>query len=148
MENASKALIIAGAILLSIIIISLGLIVVNSARENVTKYSDMTQQELENHNSKFTTYEGAATSGVQVNSLIQTIISSNQAEKVAGTERYVTGEFTAADGTTSQITGDGIKGKSDGDSGMSKVAINGMTYKVVFSYTEGAVSGVSINVNS
>ena len=33
MENASKALIIAGAILLSILLISLGLIVYNQAKE-------------------------------------------------------------------------------------------------------------------
>ena len=45
MENASKALIIAGAILLAIVIISLGLIVVNNVR-NVTDNTNLSEQEI------------------------------------------------------------------------------------------------------
>ena len=51
MENASKALIIAGAILLAIVIISLGLIVVNNTR-NVTDNTNLSEQEIQAFNAK------------------------------------------------------------------------------------------------
>ena len=77
MENASKALIIAGAILLAIVIISLGLIVVNNSR-NAVDSANMNEQEIQTFNSKFTSYEGTKT-GTQVKALIQVVIASNQA---------------------------------------------------------------------
>ena len=46
MENASKALIIAGAILLSIAIIGVGMFVYNSVSGTITDAADMTQQEI------------------------------------------------------------------------------------------------------
>ena len=49
MENASKALIIAGAILLSIVLISLGLIVVNRT-QNTVKNANVDQQEITSFN--------------------------------------------------------------------------------------------------
>lgn len=45
MENASKALIIAGAILLAILLISLGIMIFNQAQDTVTN-SGMTEAEL------------------------------------------------------------------------------------------------------
>ena len=77
MENASKALIIAGAILLAIVIISLGLIVVNNTRGTVDK-SNLSEQEIQSFNAKFTAYEGDKVSGSRVNSLIQQVIATNQ----------------------------------------------------------------------
>ena len=78
MENASKALIIAGAILLAIVIISLGLIVVNNVR-SVTDNTNLSEQEIQSFNAKFTAYEGENVSGSRVNSLIQQVIASNRA---------------------------------------------------------------------
>jgi len=78
MENASKALIIAGAILLAIVIISLGLVVVNNVR-NVTDNTNLSEQEIQSFNAKFIAYEGENVSGSRVNSLIQQVISTNQA---------------------------------------------------------------------
>ena len=66
MENASKALIIAGAILLAIVIISLGLIVVNNVR-NVTDNTNLSEQEIQSFNAKFTAYEGDSVAGSRVN---------------------------------------------------------------------------------
>ena len=57
MENASKALIIAGAILLSILIITLGLGVYNNASSSM-KNASLDPQELQAHNSQFLAYEG------------------------------------------------------------------------------------------
>ena len=57
MENASKALIIAGAILLSIAIIGIGMYVFNMASGTINQ-ANMSGQEIEAYNSEFTKYEG------------------------------------------------------------------------------------------
>ena len=57
MENASKALIIAGAILLSILIISLGIMVYNNAKNTVGS-SNLDKQEIQTFNSQWEQYEG------------------------------------------------------------------------------------------
>lgn len=88
MENASKALIIAGAILLAILIISLGLLVYNQAKETVGSVN-LDQQEIEVFNSKFTSFEGTGKSGSQVNSLISTVIASNQQAINDNTGTYI-----------------------------------------------------------
>lgn len=79
MENASKALIIAGAILLSILIISLGLMVFNNARDSVNS-NNLDEQQIEAYNSKFEAFLGERVSGSQVNALISKAIASNQAD--------------------------------------------------------------------
>ena len=89
MENASKALIIAGAILLAIVIISLGLIVVNNVR-NTVDTSNLNEQEIQAFNSKFTAYEGQKVSGSRVNSLIQQVVSTNQTSLNEGKSHFVT----------------------------------------------------------
>ena len=88
MENASKALIIAGAILLAIVIISLGLIVVNNTRETINN-SNLSEQEIQNFNAKFTEYEGANVSASRVNSLIQLVIATNQTIANEGNNNFV-----------------------------------------------------------
>ena len=76
MENASKALIIAGAILLAIVIISLGLIVVNNSR-SVTDNTNLNAQEIEAFNNKFMAYEGQNKTAAQIKTLKQVVIASN-----------------------------------------------------------------------
>lgn len=88
MENASKALIIAGAILLAIVIISLGLIVVNNVR-NVTDNTNLSEQEIQSFNAKFTSYEGTSVAGSRVNSLIQQVIATNQSTIESGNTNVV-----------------------------------------------------------
>lgn len=76
MENASKALIIAGAILLSILIIALGMNVFNSANDSAAN-ADLSATEVRSFNSTFEAYEGRQ-KGTSVRSLITAIQSSNQ----------------------------------------------------------------------
>lgn len=77
MENASKALIIAGAILISILLISVGIIVMNAINDPVTQAGSSTEsQAIDTFNSKFTAYEGEV-KGSTVRSLISAINSSN-----------------------------------------------------------------------
>ncbi len=76
MENASKALIIAGAILLSILIISLGIIVFQNAK-GATDTSSVDGLAVDTFNSKFTQYTGNKVKGANVNALLQSIVANN-----------------------------------------------------------------------
>ena len=78
MENASKALIIAGAILLAILLISLGIMVFNQANSLVGNNA-MTEVDITTHNQKFTNYEGKNVRGSTVRSMLQPILSNNMA---------------------------------------------------------------------
>lgn len=75
MENASKALIIAGAILLAILLISVGIMIFNQAQDTVTN-SGMSEAELTAFNNKFLKYEGNQ-KGTMVKTLIQEVLASN-----------------------------------------------------------------------
>jgi len=76
MENASKALIIAGAILLSILIISLGIMIFNQA-SGVVDSNAMDEVAVSSFNQKFQQYEGNNVRGANVNAMINTIIQNN-----------------------------------------------------------------------
>ena len=88
MENASKALIIAGAILLSILLISLGIMIFNTAQDT-TKNSGMTQAQVSAFNNKFSKYEGTI-KGSEVRSLIQEVVSSNGDDNNKNASRQIT----------------------------------------------------------
>ena len=75
MENASKALIIAGAILLAILLISLGILIFNQAQDTVNN-SGMSQAEITAFNNKFLKYEGIQTGSV-AKSLVNEAFASN-----------------------------------------------------------------------
>ncbi len=75
MENASKALIIAGAILLAILLISLGILIFNQAQDTVNN-SGMSQAEITALNNKFLKYEGTQKGSV-AKSAINEVISHN-----------------------------------------------------------------------
>ena len=113
MENASKALIIAGAILLSILIIAIGIYVYNQANSTIqSSMSSMNTQEREAFNNQFTTYQGIQT-GSQVKALLTRVASNlntykDQAEKIPTVILY-----TKAD--TDRAINDITKGSLDGN---------------------------------
>ncbi len=76
MENASKALIIAGAILLAILIISLGIMVFRQA-SGVIDSNAMDEVAVSSFNEKFQQYVGENIRGANVNALIQTVVQNN-----------------------------------------------------------------------
>ena len=77
MENASKALIIAGAILISILLISVGIMVMNSTDE-VTggMQQQMDSTAIQTFNSQFSNYIGTQSASV-ARSLCSTVIANN-----------------------------------------------------------------------
>lgn len=76
MENASKALIIAGAILISILIISLGVLVYNQASSTVNK-ANLNSQEAQAQNSKFESYFGTDVTATEVKNLLSEVRTNN-----------------------------------------------------------------------
>ena len=121
MENASKALIIAGAILLAILLISLGIMIFNQAQDTINT-SGMSQAELQAFNNKFIKYEGTK-KGSEVKALVNEVIASNADPNNSSRRISVNGQ----EGTS--ITTSGI--------------ISSQTYTVTLTYSNGAVSAVS-----
>ena len=76
MENATKALLIAAAVLIAILIISLGLAVYNKA-STATDSADLSGAEIQAQNEKFLKYNGNKKRGSEVNALLQTVLSNN-----------------------------------------------------------------------
>ena len=76
MENATKALLIAAAVLIAILIISLGLVVYNNSANTVNQ-ANLSSQEIQAQNEKFTRYNGKNKRGSEVNSLLQTALNYN-----------------------------------------------------------------------
>ena len=79
MENASKALIIAGAILLAILIIGLGVYIYRQAA-GVIDTGTMDQLVVSQFNAQFEPYLGNNVSGSNVKQLIKIIKASNRAK--------------------------------------------------------------------
>lgn len=139
MENASKALIIAGAILLSILIISLGIMIYNQAA-GVVNNNAMTEAEVNSFNQKFEQYLGQNVRGANVNALVSAVNSNNiatddESERVA-------------------IAGDTIEeNQNDNNPDVvtyNKTAQTGQTYTVeVTNYTTGGlISEITVNARN
>lgn len=96
MENASKALIIAGAILISILLISVGIMIFNSSSGLFSSaQSSMSDQEMKMFNQKFTMYQGNRVSGSSVKQLMRDI-DANNANNENPTITYGSGSVTAS----------------------------------------------------
>ncbi len=108
MENASKALIIAGAILVSILIISLGIVIYQKAAATAGK-ADLSGPEASAQNSKFEAYFGNNKTSAEVKQLLSTIRTNNitsgtneEAKTIA--VRYIEASVTNVDFTTAVNT--------------------------------------------
>lgn len=82
MENASKALIMAGSILIAIIIISLGVVIFKNMANSARNSTTLDRQAITRFNSQISPYLGENVSGSKVNELIQLVRTINQKAKV------------------------------------------------------------------
>lgn len=97
MENATKALLIAAAVLIAILIISLGLAVYNTSAETV-KSANLSQQEVQSANEKFARYNGENKRGSEVNAMLQTVLNANvDAAAAKETDRQVSVTLDASE---------------------------------------------------
>jgi hypothetical protein len=83
MENATKALLIAAAVLIAILIISLTLVIYRQGA-NAVAGADLSETEAAKFNGKFTLYEGNRESTSQVNALLNTVCSHNKQQAAEG----------------------------------------------------------------
>lgn len=144
MENASKALIIAGAILLSILIIAIGVFIFNSAAETI-RGANLNPQEIQQYNEPFEQYGGDNVSGSMAMSLCDAVRNHNlgNSSDVSKQIQVITG--TAADPTpapTTAVTAASVNN-------VKKTLRSGYTYKVTFGYDSetGYVTQIGIQQN-
>ena len=83
MENASKALLIAAAILIAIVLITFGVIVLGQGSEIINNTS-MSETEVTTFNAKFTAFQGTKVRGSKVNNLLNTVVQNNLAQEDDG----------------------------------------------------------------
>ena len=76
MENATKALLIAAAVLVAILIISFGLVIYNKST-TATDSADLTATQIQAQNEKFAKYEGENQRGSVVNALLEIALTNN-----------------------------------------------------------------------
>ena len=149
MENASKALIIAGAILLSIAIIGIGMYVYQSVSGTIQDAAGMTEEEVNAYNQEFETYGGTNKRGTVVRGLCDKVRSHNNAAEDPSEEiAIITG--TATDPTPAP-TQTGTAGTTSTEINEIKNSIlSGRTYTVTFGYDEatGKVTQIGIQANS
>lgn len=146
MENASKALIIAGAILLSILIISLGITIFNQAKQVVGSTSgSMDAVEISTFNSKFEAYEGSNISGSNVNALLNVVLSNNRTNAAANEDS----KLITVNSTDIVVTSASTTGGTNYTSAVTKKAQTGYTYTVTFTTNNaGLYNSVSITKNT
>lgn len=147
MENASKALIIAGAILVSILIVSLGVLIFNRMGGSAKEAANMDEQEVANFNSKITPYVGKNISGSQVNALIQLVISLDNSAKSSGdATKAVSITYPLETGGTHTIS---FSGGSDvsGINGVKRVKTgSGVYYTVTATYGDnGLINTIDVS---
>ena len=112
MENASKALIIAGAILLAILIIGLGIFIYRQAANTVSD-TGMDQLAIQQFNAQFTQYDSKTVSGGSARALYDTVVNNNNTDTE---KRFVSLNLVAktADGTKNIVLADTDASKVDG----------------------------------
>ena len=144
MENASKALIISGAILVSIMIVSLSVFIFTKIGGQAKEAADMDEQEIANFNSKLTPYIGQNISGSQVNALIQLVISiDNSAASSGDTKKIVSITYPLETGGTNTIS---VSGSSVSGTDVAKRVKTGagVYYKVSSEYEDGLIKTITV----
>ena len=104
MENATKALLIAAAVLIAILIISLTLVIYRQGA-NAVSSADLSEAEAAEFNGKFTVFSGSNVPTAKVNALLETVFSHNKKEAASGSDLFVsidvlTFPFESEAGTT------------------------------------------------
>lgn len=102
MENATKALLIAAAVLVVILIISFGVGIFQMGEE-ATSGMNLSQQEVQAFNQQFDQYNGNGKRGSEVNALLKTMVQSNIKQRTEGNATRV---VTTAESSAVTIGGE------------------------------------------
>lgn len=127
MENASKALIIVGAVLIAILLIGFGVMIMNNSTSQVSPDA-LNSQAAQTHNAQFNNYTGKTNSAAQIKQLMNIITSNNVTGKTADTPQkvyvYYIPQSTTTTGGKAAETGFYDPAK------LSSTVRNGYTYTV------------------
>lgn len=88
MENATKALLISASVLITMLIISLGLVIYNKAAETANRVN-MSEYEIQAFNEKFDKYNGEKYTGSEVMAMIKMVFNHNRMQVAEGTDNKV-----------------------------------------------------------
>ena len=132
MENASKALIIAAAVIISILLVGFAMVAINQGRDNMGSMN-LNPQEIAAHNSKFESFEGSM-KGTTLRTMLGTIANNN--------DEYEDRKIT--------VFGLGLDAKGETDPTKIRGKINDIknnkSYKVEFDYDDnGVINKCTIN---
>ena len=148
MENASKALIIAGSILLAILLISLGIVIYTQSQKTIDSMN-MNEQEIQAFNNKFIQYEGNNKRGAEVNALVQLIRVNNQSAASEESKGKIV--ILTVSGISDPNSSKLIKITTDPNTGVMSTQDNhtnifpsGSIFKVEFSYKNGLIHEVQV----
>lgn len=147
MENASKALLIAGAILIVILLIAVGMMVYNGAKGSIDKaIGSMSSTEKDIHNKQFEPYIKSGLSGSNLKTLYSKVISNNgDDENIAVNINEITRDgngITAEALTADTITEDKLS------SSMANIKTNAsISYDLTATYTNGVITAISVEIN-
>ncbi|MBR6033191.1 MAG: hypothetical protein IKP28_00305 [Clostridia bacterium] len=142
MENASKALIIAGAVLIAILLIAFGMVMINAAQSPVDiAVQGANSQAAQVFNSQFSSYAGNKVSGANVRTLM-TAINSNNAN--SSNKVKVTFSYKNASGANTT----GLTSATNGIANQINNASSSKTFTVSFGYgTSGYIETCTIKEN-
>jgi len=152
MENASKALIIAGSILLSILIIALGMYIFSTSSQS-SDVTVLSESEVTTFNTKFTKYEGGQ-NGSNVKALLDTLRSNYTQNKESADK--IPGIAFAEETETAAQPGNSVDGDRHNTSYVSTITTisnqveKSHRYFVAFHYNSenGLVDGVGISYDN
>lgn len=142
MENASKALLIAGAVLIVIVLISVGMLIVNQASSVTDQAADLTTgQAVDTFNTQFQNYAGVQ-KGSSIKSLLSSISTSNATNE--NTSKHLI-TVTIVDGTTSTAALAATSNSTEITKKVSEI-VNSAKYKVELTAkdTEGYINAITI----
>ena len=149
MENASKALIIAGAILLAIAIIGIGMYVYQNAADAMSG-TDMTDQKVSTYNQTFLNYSGTQ-KGSAVKTLCNTIANHNRTASDDSEKVQVIYSDSKFSSEKTEVDASAITQSNTTTTHINDVKNNsvksGVSYTVNFAYdsTSGMITTVYIN---
>lgn len=135
MENATKALMIAAAVLVVMLIIALGIGVFSTASEQVDNAGNLSEYQIQQFNDKFRKYEGTK-SGSEVNAMINTVFNHNNSQDDTSTMVEIIDSTSANKADLAPNTYD--KTKSPG------TLPTGAKYKVTAQYEDNLIKSLTI----
>lgn len=151
MENASKALLIAGAILIVILLIAVGMMVYRGAQGSINKaIGQMSSTEKDIHNSQFEPYIGSNKSGSELRTLYSKVISNNSDDdnvsvKISNITVDTSGTIsgTDVDSSTADLT------EAEMSTAMSRIKTSAKArYTVTPSYSDGVITIINVDVTA